>query len=190
MPTRKESVFVVDDDIRILRMMRRTLELEGFRTLTANSGEAFLKMFENEKDISYLHSAAEIFDWLLHYQLDNGSFRALNNPDSEFSYIRGTAKVFEVLAKVFLINKTKEFDGIFNLDYYKACFQKAFNWIARMQYSSRNSYFVSSRNLDKVIGGFRHDYFNCDLWIDGAGHFILGASRFLKIQDNYGRETI
>jgi len=35
----KASVLVIDDDVRILRMMKRTLELEGYRVLTASDGE-------------------------------------------------------------------------------------------------------------------------------------------------------
>jgi hypothetical protein len=34
----KASVLVVDDDICILRMMKHTLELEGYRVLTASDG--------------------------------------------------------------------------------------------------------------------------------------------------------
>jgi DNA-binding response OmpR family regulator len=48
MSSKKASVLVVDDDIRMLRMMRRILELEGFQTLVASSGEASLKIFEKE----------------------------------------------------------------------------------------------------------------------------------------------
>lgn len=48
MPSKKASIMVVDDDIRMLRMIRRTLELEGFNVLVANSGEASLKIFEKQ----------------------------------------------------------------------------------------------------------------------------------------------
>jgi len=46
MPSKKASVLVVDDDVRILRMTGRILELEGYRVLTANSGEAALNIFD------------------------------------------------------------------------------------------------------------------------------------------------
>ena len=46
MPSKKASVLVVDDDVRILRMTGRILELDGYRALTANSGEAALNMFD------------------------------------------------------------------------------------------------------------------------------------------------
>ncbi|MFC1941623.1 response regulator transcription factor [Chloroflexota bacterium] len=48
MSNKKASVMVVDDDIRMLRMMKRTMELEGFNVLAANSGEASLEIFEKE----------------------------------------------------------------------------------------------------------------------------------------------
>jgi DNA-binding response OmpR family regulator len=48
MSSKKALILVVDDDIRMLRMMKRMLELEGFDTLIANSGEAALKVFEKE----------------------------------------------------------------------------------------------------------------------------------------------
>ena len=48
MPSRKASVLAVDDDARILRMMQRILELEGYKVLTASNGEAALSMFDEE----------------------------------------------------------------------------------------------------------------------------------------------
>jgi len=48
MPPRKTSILVVDDDVRMLRMMQRTLELEGYRVLTAASGQAALDVFDEE----------------------------------------------------------------------------------------------------------------------------------------------
>jgi len=48
MPKKKALILVVDDDIRMLRMMKRMLELEGFEAITANCGEAALKTFERE----------------------------------------------------------------------------------------------------------------------------------------------
>jgi DNA-binding response OmpR family regulator len=41
-------ILVVDDDVRMLRMIKRMLELEGFQVLVANSGDAALKTFEKE----------------------------------------------------------------------------------------------------------------------------------------------
>lgn len=46
--SKKPLILVVDDDIRMLRMMKRMLELENFQTITASSGEAALRVFEKE----------------------------------------------------------------------------------------------------------------------------------------------
>lgn len=48
MAKKKPLIMVVDDDIRMLRMMKRMLELEGFLVTTASSGEAALKIFDKE----------------------------------------------------------------------------------------------------------------------------------------------
>jgi DNA-binding response OmpR family regulator len=48
MSSKKTLILVVDDDIRMLRMMKRMLELENFQTITANGGEAALRVFEKE----------------------------------------------------------------------------------------------------------------------------------------------
>jgi DNA-binding response OmpR family regulator len=48
MPAIKESVLVVDDDVRILRMIHRIMELEGYRVLIASGGEEALGVFNQE----------------------------------------------------------------------------------------------------------------------------------------------
>ena len=48
MPSKKTLVLVVDDDVRMLRMMKRILELEGFQVLIANNGDSALKTFDKE----------------------------------------------------------------------------------------------------------------------------------------------
>jgi DNA-binding response OmpR family regulator len=48
MAKKKALILVVDDDIRMIRMMKRMLELEGFLVITANGGEQALKMFDKE----------------------------------------------------------------------------------------------------------------------------------------------
>jgi DNA-binding response OmpR family regulator len=48
MSSKKSVVLVVDDDIRMLRMMKRMLELEGFQVSIASSGDIALKSFEKE----------------------------------------------------------------------------------------------------------------------------------------------
>jgi len=46
--SRKPCVLVVDDDVQILRYIRRTLELEGYQTLTATDGRTALEVMEQE----------------------------------------------------------------------------------------------------------------------------------------------
>jgi DNA-binding response OmpR family regulator len=47
-PARKTVVMVVDDDVRILRMMRKMLELEGYRVITSPDGQTALEMMEHD----------------------------------------------------------------------------------------------------------------------------------------------
>jgi len=46
--SKKISILVVDDDVRMLRMMQRMLELEGYRVLRASDGESAINIFDEE----------------------------------------------------------------------------------------------------------------------------------------------
>ena len=48
MQSKKTSVLVVDNDVRMLRLVQRLLELEGYRVSTASSGEDGLAMLDQE----------------------------------------------------------------------------------------------------------------------------------------------
>ena len=48
MASTKTSVLVVDDDIRIRRMLQRILELEGYRVIAAADAESAINVFEEE----------------------------------------------------------------------------------------------------------------------------------------------
>lgn len=48
MPSKKELVLVVDDDIRILRMLQLTLEAEGYRVVRASGSQVALDIFVEE----------------------------------------------------------------------------------------------------------------------------------------------
>ena len=48
MPSKKAPVLIVDDDVRILGMTRRALKMEGYRVLTATSGESALDVLDQE----------------------------------------------------------------------------------------------------------------------------------------------
>jgi len=47
MPSRKATLLIVDDDVRMLRMMKRILELEGYRVRTADDGQTALEVFDD-----------------------------------------------------------------------------------------------------------------------------------------------
>lgn len=49
MSVKKQTVLVADDDPRLLRLVQRTLEIEGFRVLTAGDGMTALKLVESEE---------------------------------------------------------------------------------------------------------------------------------------------
>ena len=48
MPSQKPCVLVVDDQIDILRIMRRTLEMEGYRALVADSGDTAMRVLDEQ----------------------------------------------------------------------------------------------------------------------------------------------
>ena len=56
MPIKTETILVVDDDVRMLRLMARTLELENYRVLKASTGEEALDIFfvEDNPDLVLL----------------------------------------------------------------------------------------------------------------------------------------
>jgi DNA-binding response OmpR family regulator len=63
MPLRKTCVLVVDDDMRMLRLMTRILELEGYLVIRAISGEAALNVFdEGTPDLVLLDIMLPIMD--------------------------------------------------------------------------------------------------------------------------------
>ena len=138
----------------------------------------FKNVVKNESEIVDLASVAElvhtfhhidpnlsrdISQWLKTKQLSNGAFPA--STMSNFVYTRGTSKIFEVLA----------------LDYgqNQSAVGTSFYWLQAMQYNTQNTFFIKPDVRQTVIGGFRHDYFNQEAWIDSAGHFLMGGSRLL-----------
>jgi len=102
--------------------------------------------------------------WLKKYQLPSGAFPESTN--SDFVYVRGTSKIFEVLALAPEKNK--------------AAITNVLQWLFLMQYDDENTFFIADTIRPMIIGGFRHDYFNQELWIDSAAHVILGGTRLTK----------
>jgi DNA-binding response OmpR family regulator len=63
MPSKKTSVLVVDDDIYVVRMMQRILDLEGYRVLKVGTGEAAIDMFiEENPDLMLLDIMMPVMD--------------------------------------------------------------------------------------------------------------------------------
>ena len=48
MASKKVSILVVDDEVHILRLLRRTLELEGYQVLTASDGEVAIDVVDRK----------------------------------------------------------------------------------------------------------------------------------------------
>jgi AMMECR1 domain-containing protein len=116
----------------------------------------------NNKEL--LLSATKISEWFVAEQLKDGSFPSL--VDSIFSYVRGTGKIFEVLS--------------LNLEKNKKVIEKTMLWIMDMQYTKENTFFVKEDVKGKILGGFRHDNLNQEVWIDATAHVLIGASRLKK----------
>ncbi len=63
MPAKKTKVLIADDDIRMLRLMQRTLELEGYQVLTSVNGADALAIFVSETpDIVLLDIMMPVMD--------------------------------------------------------------------------------------------------------------------------------
>ncbi|MDP2837980.1 MAG: hypothetical protein Q8O53_01755, partial [Candidatus Moranbacteria bacterium] len=104
--------------------------------------------------------------WYQSKQQKNGAFPY--SPGSTFVYTRGTGKIFETLACFPEENK--------------AMLEKVFAWLRTMQYTKENTFFMNQDEQTLLVGGFRHDAFNREAWIDASAHVILGATRLLNIQ--------
>lgn len=48
MVSRKASILLVEDEVQMLRLLRRTLELEGYRPLVAETGDGAIHLLEEE----------------------------------------------------------------------------------------------------------------------------------------------
>jgi two-component system response regulator MprA len=80
------TVLVVDDDQRLLNMLRRTLSYEGFQVLTAQDGpEALDCVFDDRPDVIVL-------DWMIPKLDGVGVLRALRDQDDETPVLMLTAR--------------------------------------------------------------------------------------------------
>ena len=101
--------------------------------------------------------------WYQKKQQADGSFPQA--PGNSFSYTRGTAKIAEALACFSEENRVT--------------LEKCLAWLITMQYTEENTFFLNKEEKRQLVGGFRHDAFNREFWIDASGHIILGAARYL-----------
>ena len=80
------TVLVVDDDQRLLNMLRRTLSYEGFQVLTAQDGpEALDCVFDDRPDVIVL-------DWMIPKLDGMGVLRALRDQNDETPVLMLTAR--------------------------------------------------------------------------------------------------
>ncbi len=116
----------------------------------------------NNKEL--LANASKINDWYVSKQLKDGSFPSKDG--SAFSYVRGTGKIFEVLS--------------LDLEKNKKVIEKTMLWIMDTQYTKENTFFIKNDIKEKILGGFRHDNLNQEVWIDATAHILIGASLLRK----------
>ncbi|MDO8566515.1 MAG: AMMECR1 domain-containing protein [Candidatus Moranbacteria bacterium] len=123
-----------------------------------------LRLYNLTQKDEWRDKACRIAEWHVQQQLSDGSFP--NIPGSSFSYTRGTGKIFETLT--LLPGKNKE--TIF----------RVFGWLRKMQYNEGNMYFVPEERKPRIIGGFRHDALNQEVWVDASSHILIGGARLLS----------
>lgn len=124
----------------------------------------YAKLFIMTGDVTWRKRGIEGSKRYQSMQQEDGSFP--HSPERIFAYTRGTSKIFEALA-VF----PEENDP---------SLKKAFAWIRTMQYNQDNTFHLTLEQRRRLCGGFRHDAFNKEAWIDASAHVILGLARILK----------
>jgi len=123
-----------------------------------------LKLAKYEKKNDYQEKVLDMMYWLTHQELADGSFPII--PGSEFAYTRGTGKIFEVLA----LDPEKNKESLL----------RVFAWLRSMQYTEDNTYFALEEIQQKILGGFRHDALNQEVWTDASAHVLIGGARLLE----------
>ena len=116
------------------------------------------------RDESYARKRDYLTDWFVAQQQQDGSFPS--EVGSRYSYVRGTGKIFEVLSSKPVENQVS--------------IVGAFNWLKDMQYVEEAVYFVKPELRERTIGGFRHDVYNQEIWMDSAAHVLIGGSRIRR----------
>jgi len=117
-------------------------------------------------------------NWLTSLQSEEGSFKCKHEP-----YVRGVGKISEALASVP--------EG-------RLVIQSTLSWLSSMQYTEETMYHIPVSDRYRFDGGFRHDYWDRSLWIDGSAHVLLALirgryaqtyiSRLQKCLQKYGHD--
>lgn len=126
------------------------------------------KLFEVTRDASFLRQAETIGDWYVRQQNEEGSF-LFSLGSVRTPYIRGTGKILEVLALM--------------PERYREALERGIGYIAQFQYTEENSYHIPLSQQADFLGGFRHDPFNREAWIDAAGHVVLALVRMQSVRN-------
>lgn len=116
----------------------------------------------------YLDRATRVGDWYVARQNEDGSFPFAPG-SARAPYIRGMGKILEVLAVM--------------PERYREPWEKGIQYVAQFQYTNINSYHVPRAQQAEFLGGFRHDVFNREAWIDAAGHVILALVRMRAFKE-------
>jgi len=163
----KRLFVLVWDDFRRQEKRRNILQLALFPEMIVVA-DALYALVQDE---SYARQRDYLMRWFMVQQQQNGSFPS--ETGNMYAYVRGTGKIFEVLA----LRPMENQEGII----------KAFGWLKDMQYVEEAVYFVRPELRERTIGGFRHDIYNQEIWIDSTAHVLIGG---LRIQQKLQRVSV
>ncbi|MBP6889303.1 MAG: AMMECR1 domain-containing protein [Candidatus Moranbacteria bacterium] len=158
---RSEAIFeLVWSNFLEKRKSGESIELAQFPELIVVAE----KLFTITREPQYQEKGVEITSWLIKQQQADGSFPSTTA--RILSCTRGTGKIFEVFA----LHPRENCASIL----------RTFEWLQNMQYNEENTFFVKPEHREKILGGFRHDVFNQEVWIDSSAHVLLGGARILE----------
>ncbi|KKW19730.1 MAG: hypothetical protein UY63_C0007G0014 [Parcubacteria group bacterium GW2011_GWA2_51_10] len=159
---------------RIAHRLTETALADFSRTLETDRADVNIALFPELIPalhiLSTLHSdrslavrMSSVTEWYARHQQQDGSFpKSIGSP---YSYVRGTAKIFEALA----------IDGAKN----RPALTAAFAWLKSMQYTEDSTFFTPEAQRNVALGGFRYDMSTPDIWLDATSHVVIGVCRML-----------
>lgn len=121
-----------------------------------------LTLWEKTTDQRYLEWAEAVGDWYAAHQNRDGSFPFAPR-SNRAPYLRGSGKILEALACL--------------PERYSEAIKRGLAYAAKLQYTEANAFHVRASERSDFLGGFRHDAFNREAWIDAAGHVLLALVR-------------